>query len=398
MSWFEPVAWVIVVALAVPLVVLAVECLAGFRRWVPQTTPESSTRPRSVVLIPAHDEELGIAPTLKAVVEQLGPADRVLVVADNCTDGTAALARSHGAEVVERFDDARRGKGYALAFGRDAMRVAPPDVVIVLDADCTLGDHTLLRLASEVAASGRPAQAANRLSAPPQAGPDRRVAAFAFLIKNFVRPLGLRRLGGHCILTGTGMAFPWAVFRDAPLDDGHIAEDLGLSVELARRGTTASFVPDAEVRGEFPVDDRAADSQRKRWEHGHLRVITRAVPRLGWAAVTRGRFNLLVMALDVGVPPLSALALAVVVAITALGVWAFFGGPLAPAVTLAAVGALAAGSIAAAWVRYGRALLPPGFVIRVPVYVVRKVALYAAFVIRPQRAWVRTSRETDPAR
>ncbi|MFO0850942.1 MAG: glycosyltransferase family 2 protein [Gemmataceae bacterium] len=331
-------------------------------------------------------------PTLTAAAAQMTAADRLVVVADNCTDDTAAVARANGAEVVERADPDRRGKGYALAFGRDALAERPPEVVVVLDADCVPGPDALARLATAAARTGRPAQAAYRMTAPPEAGPNQRVAAFAFLVKNVVRPLGLKRLGQSCLLTGTGMAFPWAVFRDAPLAGGHIVEDMGLSVDLAVAGHRPVFVPAAEVGGEFPADAAATASQRRRWEHGHLSVIRAGVPRLLAAAVRQRRADLAALALEVGVPPLSALVMASGVGLAALAGWAAVGGPVGPAAAVAAAFAVASLALLAVWWRFGRAVLPPRALTRVPVYAVCKIGLYLGFVTNPQRAWVRTAR------
>jgi glycosyltransferase involved in cell wall biosynthesis len=127
------------------------------------------------VLVPAHDEEGGIAAALATVVPQLAPGDRLLVVADNCSDGTAAAARAAGAEVVERRSDLR-GKGYALAFGVDHLRAAPPSAVVIVDADCELAPGTLDALAAELARSGRPVQALYLMLAAADAGLGRRMA------------------------------------------------------------------------------------------------------------------------------------------------------------------------------------------------------------------------------
>ncbi|MBP3960056.1 glycosyltransferase [Gemmata sp. G18] len=393
MGWLEPVAWVVVVVLAVPLIVLAVECFAAVRRVRPAPLPDASARPRCAVLIPAHNEELVIARTLLDISAQLRPGDRVVVVADNCTDGTAAIARAHGVEVAERTDPTRRGKGYALAFGRDALSADPPEVVVVIDADCTAGDQTLHRLVAEARARRRPVQGSYLMVAPPQAGPNRQVAAFAFLVKNFARPLGLRRLGQGCLLMGTGMAFPWDVFKGAPLAHGHIVEDLGLTVDLALLGLAPVFAPDAEVRGEFPIDDRAAGVQRRRWEHGHLRVMLAGIPQLLATAVFRRRLGLVALALDVGVPPLSALVLTVGAVLAILGIWAALGGPWAPVAALGGAGLFAGVALATVWWRYGRGVLPAKSLLRVPLYAARKIPLYLRFLVKPQRDWVRTARD-----
>ena len=393
MTGFDALAWGAAAVVAVPLTVLAVECFAALgRRRPPSDVPLRDDRLRAVALIPAHDEEPVIADTLRTLTPQRGPRDRVLVVADNCTDRTAAVARGLGAEVLERSDADRRGKGYALAFGLEALRADPPDVVVMLDADCRVGAGALARLVASAAALGRPVQAAYRMDPPPGPGPDRRVAAFAFRVKNVVRPLGLKRLGLPCLLTGTGMAFPWAVIRDAKLGHGHIVEDMQLAVDLAIAGHPAAFLPDADVRGEFPDADRAAGSQRRRWEHGHLRVMRSEIPRLLAAGLRRGRMALLALALELSVPPVSALAMVAAAVLALLLIWGAVGGSWGPAFLLAATAAAAGLGLFSAWRTEGRDVLPAAVLARAPWYAVRKLPLYLSFFTRPQAAWVRTQR------
>src|SRR3981189_3547862 len=98
---------------------------------------------RTIVLIPAHNEGAGILPTIRDVQAQLGPNDSILVVADNCTDDTASIVQAAGVEVTIRADPARRGKGYALEFGVRLLGLNPPDVVVIIDADCRLGGNAL---------------------------------------------------------------------------------------------------------------------------------------------------------------------------------------------------------------------------------------------------------------
>ena len=92
----------------------------------------------AVVVIPAHDEELVISETVRRLSEALGDGMRALVVADNCGDATADRARASGVEVIERKDSSLRGKGHALAFAVDHLAATAPDVLVVLDADCTI--------------------------------------------------------------------------------------------------------------------------------------------------------------------------------------------------------------------------------------------------------------------
>ena len=116
-------------ALLVPLAVLTIECLAALLPAPREANALAGGRPACAVLVPAHDEESVLPATLDGLRRQLRPDDRLVVVADNCTDRTAVVARAAAAEVVERNDTEHRGKGYALAAGVDALRAGPPAVM-----------------------------------------------------------------------------------------------------------------------------------------------------------------------------------------------------------------------------------------------------------------------------
>src|SRR5262245_15846233 len=100
--------------LAVPVAVLVVEILASLLRRPEQGTSLPFKRPNVAILVPAHNEGIGLLPTLADIRAQLRDGDRVLVVVDNCTDDTLAVAVSAGAEVVERRNLAKIGKAFAL--------------------------------------------------------------------------------------------------------------------------------------------------------------------------------------------------------------------------------------------------------------------------------------------
>ena len=98
------------------------------------------------VVVPAHDEEAGIARTIASLAALDYPASmfRVVVVADNCSDATAERARAAGATVLERVDTQRRGKGYALSFAFDAcLRDGRASAVVVVDADTSVSPGLL---------------------------------------------------------------------------------------------------------------------------------------------------------------------------------------------------------------------------------------------------------------
>jgi len=100
---------------------------------------------RLVVLVPAHNEADFVGRCLGSLNAQDYPPDlfQVAVIADNCTDDTKAIAAATGAEVIERKDQLRRGKGYALDFGVRHLERSPPEVVVIIDADCQVGSATI---------------------------------------------------------------------------------------------------------------------------------------------------------------------------------------------------------------------------------------------------------------
>jgi glycosyltransferase involved in cell wall biosynthesis len=374
----------------VPLLVFATECLLGI---LPRGAgpPLSSPRPSVAVLIPAHDEQSGIAATIASVQAQLLPQDRLIVIADNCTDNTAAVARSAGATVIERIDTEHLGKGYAMEFGVRHLAQQPPEIVLFIDADCRLLENGIDRLARAAAALHRPIQASYLLDPPANPGLRASISAFAFLVKNLVRPLGLSMLALPCPLLGTGMALPWDLAKDAPLAGGNIVEDLQLGVDLAIAGHSPRLCADAGVRGTL-AGGSGAVAQRRRWEHGHLRTLLTQSPRLVREGLCQRRFELLAMAMDLAVPPLSLLVLVwCMVMAGAAAAW-LAGGWKSPFVVLAAGGGVLLLAVLAAWARFARGLIPLHRLLAAPFYAIWKLPLYLAFLYNRQRAWVRSER------
>ncbi len=386
--------WLVTLAILVPLLVFSVECLLALlppRRMDWTALPPC---PRLAVLIPAHDEAPGIAATLLSVGLQLRPLDRLVVVADNCQDETAAVARAHGAEVVERHNRARLGKGYALDYGVRTLASDPPDVVVMLDADCEVAPDTLDRLARLAYAEGRPIQAAYLLAPPARPNPAALVSLLAFTVKNLVRPLGLDRLGLPCLLTGSGMAFPWAILRVAPLASGKSAEDMRLAVDLAVAGSPPRFCSAARVTSRLPARASAARAQRARWEHGHLETALVQAPRLISGAWRQRRLDLLALGLELAVPPLSLLIIGWGAGWCVGLLAAWLGLSPLPWLLLSLGGGLLIVATLAAWARFARREIPARAWLALPSYVLGKLPLYLQFLVRRQTESIRTDRDT----
>jgi cellulose synthase/poly-beta-1,6-N-acetylglucosamine synthase-like glycosyltransferase len=388
--------------LCIPVGVFVLQVLtASFARRRSTRVPSPPTErglPRFAVIMPAHNESQGIALAIQTVLSQCQPGDRLIVVADNCSDNTAEVALAAGAEVIERFDDQLRGKGYALDYGvRHLATSGPPDVVVVVDADCLVAPGALATLVRTSIEQKRPAQALYLMLSPPDVGLKTHVAEFAWVVKNYVRPLGYASLGWPCQLMGTGMAFPWDLIRSAPLATGHIVEDMQLGLDLAAAGSPPIFCVNALVTSHFPSQAEGTESQRKRWEHGHLSVIAAQGPRLIWQALARRQGVLLAMVLDLCVPPLASLVLMLLAWFALMGLWAGLTG-LGAAVTVTGFALLGVVlGVLISWCCFARHVITARELLSVPAYVLSKVPLYVRLLAhKGQVEWVRTKRDAGP--
>ena len=345
-----------------------------------------------VVLIPAHNESLVISRTLETLLPTLGSRDRVLVIADNCSDDTAQLARQLGAEVLERVDPQKRGKGFALQFGLTHLAAKPPAAVVFLDADCQASSSAVRHLGEMALTTGRPVQGLYLCDADPSADPLTAVSALAFRFKNLARMLGLSRLGGVCYLTGAGMALPWPLVFKARLD-GNVVEDMQWGIDLALAGYPPLFLPAARVNSPLPLTKKATATQRTRWEHGHLSTLLTQVPKLLWKAATGQRWDLLCLALDLAIPPLSLLVAMYLLLLVVTGIAALVGLGMLPLQILAVTAPLLPLAIAAGWLVHCRKDIPLHTLLAAPRYIGSKLPIYGSFLWKRQQAWVRTERD-----
>jgi cellulose synthase/poly-beta-1,6-N-acetylglucosamine synthase-like glycosyltransferase len=395
MNLLQFILSVAICLLLVPVSVLCVEVLVALTQRTGKAQG-THARLRVAVIMPAHNETMVIARTLRALVPQLQGSDRLIVVADNCSDDTADVARKEWAEVIERTDPIRRGKGYALDFGVRHLESDPPEVVIIVDADCQVAEGSIACLAGLCGATGRPVQALYLMNAPEGAGLKTRIAQFAWVVKNQVRPSGLHGLGLPCQLMGTGMAFSWPCIRSAALATSHIVEDLKLGLDLARAGLPPLFCPEALVTSEFPTSSEGVRQQRKRWEHGHLGVILVEAPRMLLSAATRLNPGLAALALDLSVPPLALLVLLISALWVLSTVFYLFTGARFPIGVASVEMLVVALTVLLSWARYGRGILSASDLAFSVVYAVSKIPLYARFLVARQLAWVRSDRDREP--
>lgn len=392
-GWLGDLLFALSMALTVPAGVLLVQVLAA-RRSARTDGIGVGMEPRMTILVPAHDESELITDTVRSLLRELAVGDRLLVVADNCSDDTAARARAAGAEVVQRNDASRRGKGFALDHGVRHLTDDPPEAVVVVDADCEVSRGRLRALAAVAVASGRPAQAAYAMLAPPAPTLPQRIAAFAWVVKTMVRPSGMKTLGLPCQLLGSGMAFPWPLVARLPLASAALAEDVELGVAAARAGTPPRFEPMVEITSRFPTERASSLTQRRRWEQGSLAAARRFVGPLLLDGLRHRDAALLAMALDLAVPPLALLCLLVAgAAVMASGATYVAGAATAVVYLSVLVPAVLLGAaVLVAWWRFGRECLSLAQLAYAPCYAIGKVGMYLSAALSRRPDWVRTKR------
>lgn len=385
----------IAIIMMVPVAILLIQVLSACflkARFDISDVSEASV----AVLVPAHNEASGIVDTLQSLQSQLSDNDTLLVVADNCDDNTAEIARKLGAEVVERFDENLRGKGYALDYGICHLQDAPKDVLMIVDADCLVEAGGIQKIARYAVKHNRPVQALYLMYRQQGATLKSAVAEFAWTVKNWVRPLGFAKLGLPCQLMGTGMAFPWEVLDKMDLANGHIVEDMKLGVDLAVLGYPPLFYPDAKVTSYFPLATDTQKGQSKRWEHGHLSVMLGEMPELLWSGLKRGQSLVVAMALDLSIPPLALLVglLLVFAFLASLFFYGFSAAAFAFVLCVMNVMILLV-SVIFAWYGFGQRIISLGQLLYIPVYILQKIPNYFSFILKRQTAWNKTKRDQE---
>jgi cellulose synthase/poly-beta-1,6-N-acetylglucosamine synthase-like glycosyltransferase len=390
--------WCIAGAVALPLVVLCIECLAAL--LLPargKGADKHKDRPAVAVVIPAHNEQAVIGSTLDTLKHALRAGDRVIVVGDNCADATADEARQRGATVVERNDREKCGKGFALQAGVLHLQDDAPEIVVFLDADCHVQADAINHLAIIVATTNRPAQGLYLMQAPEGQRGRSLISLLAFIVKNQVRPAGLDRLGLPVLITGSGFAIPWAVLESISLASADIVEDMSLGLNLIESGHGPVYCPQARITGVLPQSDQAATSQRTRWEHGHLSVLLSRLPLLLLKGLATMRMTLIATAFDLLVPPLSLLILGAGAVTFVCVLSALMGLSWQPLVLLGVIIAATAVTLLGVWYKYARDQIAFRDLLCIPLYMLWKVPIYVRFITHRQESWVRTQRDAGDA-
>jgi cellulose synthase/poly-beta-1,6-N-acetylglucosamine synthase-like glycosyltransferase len=379
---------------------LSVECLTAImtsQLFVKENHHSSLWQKTSIaVVIPAHNEELVIAESLNTIIPQLKEDDRLLVVADNCDDRTAEIAKEMGVLVIERKDTINRGKGYALDYGLQQLQANPPEVVIFIDADSLVEENALSILSERAKMTNKPIQALYLMEKPQESSFKDYISAFAFKLKNLVRPLGLSSLNLPCLLTGTGMAFPWQIINSVDnLASGEIVEDMKLGIDLTIAGYPPQFCPSVKITSILPQKQEAVITQRTRWEHGHLQNLLTYVPQLIIASWQKRKIELLFLGLDLAIPPLSLFIVISLATVLINGLFFIMTTETIPLLLSIISYTLTTISILLTWFKFAQKDLPLSILIKSPLYILWKLPVYFKFLTQKESQWIRTDRNNN---
>jgi cellulose synthase/poly-beta-1,6-N-acetylglucosamine synthase-like glycosyltransferase len=282
-------------ALCIVTIALSASALLGsayilFLAWVGARTgpPRSdldlasrTAQTRFLVLVPAHNEETGIRPTLASLSGLAYPLElfTVAVIADNCIDHTADVVRKVGHQCWVRTDVQFRGKGQALRWAIDCASGLDFDAIVILDADSQAHPDLLLTFDKAIANGAQAAQV--RYDFRTKGGSE--VSTSTVIGKNAENSLFWRprnRLGLSVFLQGNGFCLSRDVLRHIPWSAYSVVEDIEYSMQLAARHIRVVYLESASVVAQTATCSATAMPQRLRWASGTFQIVCRYVPRL----------------------------------------------------------------------------------------------------------------------
>jgi cellulose synthase/poly-beta-1,6-N-acetylglucosamine synthase-like glycosyltransferase len=266
--------------------------------WLAKKSAGWDTGPqkRIAVLIPAHNEEQVIGTCLENIrgLDYPGNLFQTVVIADNCSDRTAQLARQHGTQVLERVEAERKGKGFTLSWALERIDLKDFDAILFLDADCVAEKNLLSALNHRLCQGQVVLQASVGIH-------NFRQSLFSYLlylgnlVENCLFHGGRAARGLPSFLRGTGMCLSIEVLKEYGWQHFSQAEDLEFSLSLLKDNLKVSFLPETKVLAIQPTVFRTARSQKRRWAAGTFQILRKNVLQLVKLGFKSGRWELFEM-------------------------------------------------------------------------------------------------------
>jgi cellulose synthase/poly-beta-1,6-N-acetylglucosamine synthase-like glycosyltransferase len=336
------------------------------------------------VIVPAHNEELLVSRSVASLRASASPATKILVIAHNCVDGTAARAASAGAEVLVYNDPTAIGKGFALRYGFEHALASGAGAVMIVDADSIVSQNAVSAVQAAFASGAHIVQCRYEMLSTTERS-STRLAALAFRGFNVIRPRGRERLGFSAGILGNGFAIVRPILEAIPYDAFSVVEDLEYHLHLVIAGERVRYLNEAVIHADFPESRAGEAVQRSRWEGGRLHTARIwAVPLIG--RILRGRLRLLEPLCDLIGLPMAYGVFALLLAVCIPLAWLRWYAAISLGIVLSHV-------LVAAWAGpdFLRTLQ---LLALAPLYILRKLWMIPG-VLRgssAKAAWVRTER------
>lgn len=241
---------------------------------------------RFMAIIPAHNEEAVVGNLIESLKNQNYNKDLydIYVIADNCTDRTAQVAREAGAIVYERFDPDKKTKGYALDWflQQKIKENAPYDALCVFDADNIVDKDFIKNMNKKLCQGEDVVQGYRDIKNPTDSWITAGYALFYWTMHRFYH-LARYNIGLSPLLNGTGFMVRFDVIKPEGWKTVTLTEDIEFSLQRIIKGKKLGWATDAIVYDEQPVGFKQSWSQRSRWTVGHIQCIKEYTKQLGIA-------------------------------------------------------------------------------------------------------------------
>ncbi len=297
-----------IVSTTLYLVVLTIAAYLFNKKANPSAPPL-----KVAIIIPAHNEELQIGATIQGIRNSHYPDDRymIFVIADNCEDETAALAKTTGTRVFERTDPVNRGKGQALDWflKKHETEYKSFDAIAIIDADTFLDPNFLLEVSASLSHPEIKVVQGYYGVSNPRDNWRTAISSAALNVFHHLRLAGRDKIGGTVGLKGNGMAFRTEILQKYGWPAYSIVEDIEFSVCLLLNNILVHYNPDAIVYGEMATQAKQAETQRKRWEGGRFQAFRRFGPSLLKGYLKKREVQYLDGFMELFTPPLSILVM-----------------------------------------------------------------------------------------
>ncbi len=240
---------------------------------------------RFMAVISARNEENVIANLIESLKNQSYPKDKldIYVIADNCTDNTAGVARDAGAIVYERFNEFKRSKGYALEWFFDIVLEEFPDkydAFCVFDADNVVSPNFISKMNEKLCEGETVVQGYRDIKNPDETWVSANYAIFYWTMDrcyNYTRD----KLGLSSLINGTGFMIAMSVLKeDGGWHTNTLTEDTETSMNVIAKGKKVAWANEAVVYDEQPTDFVVAWNQRLRWGVGTAQCLKVCLPKM----------------------------------------------------------------------------------------------------------------------